>query len=480
MAEKYLAGSGALWVQPDGENTEPLYLGCHTLGDVDEPLGDLTLLYCPDPAQPNKFQVKGSYRGEPGAITTSIETEMTRLVDYLETMQQREAVMYVNMVDSGRKDLFANRGRGFAFNKISTTSRGGTNWAVRSPDAQDEAMMTFDFGCEELFRLFPILATRKSTSETEAVTCIATYGLDEPCETIVAGCAAGAGVSANVLISLDGGVNFAATAADPHAVDEDIQAIAVFGLGADTVRILTVRESDAGAPCEAAYSDDDGATWTEISMGGTNAMQVEGPNGLFVLDPSHIWAVGTDGTVWFSSDAGASWSVQVADTVLTSEELMCVFFVDENYGFAGATTDELLRTADGGVTWELVAVAGVGDCSAVHGYDLDFIWLTSSDNGQLFYTSDRGDTITERTFPGAGTGSADDVKFVNELVGFLLHNPSTASDIYRTINGGYTWELVRAVTNSGIVDAAPCDANNIWMCGAVNAATGFLGKVSEQ
>ena len=36
-----LAGEGAIWVQPDGPNTELMYLGCHELGDIEEPLGDV-------------------------------------------------------------------------------------------------------------------------------------------------------------------------------------------------------------------------------------------------------------------------------------------------------------------------------------------------------------------------------------------------------------------------------------------------------
>ncbi len=49
MSEQLLSGEGAIWVQPDGPNTETFYLGCHVLGDIDEPRGDLSLKYCPDP-----------------------------------------------------------------------------------------------------------------------------------------------------------------------------------------------------------------------------------------------------------------------------------------------------------------------------------------------------------------------------------------------------------------------------------------------
>ena len=37
---------GALWVQPDGPNTEPKFLGCHELGDLSEAEGGVELIRC--------------------------------------------------------------------------------------------------------------------------------------------------------------------------------------------------------------------------------------------------------------------------------------------------------------------------------------------------------------------------------------------------------------------------------------------------
>ena len=59
-----LGGDWALFVQIDGPNTEPTYLGCHDFGDMDKDDGDMTLLYCPSPTQANRWNVVGSYQGE--------------------------------------------------------------------------------------------------------------------------------------------------------------------------------------------------------------------------------------------------------------------------------------------------------------------------------------------------------------------------------------------------------------------------------
>ena len=47
MAENFTAAMGAVWVQPDGPNTEVLYLGCHDVGDIVQPQGDVATRFCP-------------------------------------------------------------------------------------------------------------------------------------------------------------------------------------------------------------------------------------------------------------------------------------------------------------------------------------------------------------------------------------------------------------------------------------------------
>ncbi|MFG0252983.1 MAG: hypothetical protein ACF8NJ_08935, partial [Phycisphaerales bacterium JB038] len=63
MAHHFVGGEGALWIQRNGPGTRPVFLGCHQLGDVDEPQGDTEAIYCPDPSGPSRFKVVGSIEG---------------------------------------------------------------------------------------------------------------------------------------------------------------------------------------------------------------------------------------------------------------------------------------------------------------------------------------------------------------------------------------------------------------------------------
>lgn len=79
---------------------------------------------------------------------------------------------------------------------------------------------------------------------------------------------------------------------------------------------------------------------------------------------SRAWAVGHDGVILGSSDGGLTWSRQRAapfdpdsDDPHNGAPLLDVLFLDENHGFAIGAYALMLRTRDGGATWEQVALS---------------------------------------------------------------------------------------------------------------------------
>lgn len=80
------------------------------------------------------------------------------------------------------------------------------------------------------------------------------------------------------------------------------------------------------------------------------------------------WAVGHDGIILHSADGGLNWSVQRNDPWTPPAEddyerdprigapLLDVLFVDESHGFAIGAYSLMLRTSDGGTTWEKVSL----------------------------------------------------------------------------------------------------------------------------
>ena len=120
--EFFLAGEGAIFVQPDGPNTDVQYLGCHQLGDLTQPIGDIQLYHCPDPSAPNRWQVMGSSQGAPGPVTTEILTSVKKLREYLDLVKC-PAAMWVNLYKCGRTDQFLGYERSFFVKNFYKTQR---------------------------------------------------------------------------------------------------------------------------------------------------------------------------------------------------------------------------------------------------------------------------------------------------------------------------------------------------------------------
>lgn len=78
---------------------------------------------------------------------------------------------------------------------------------------------------------------------------------------------------------------------------------------------------------------------------------------------SHVWAVGHDGVILHSGDAGEHWEIQRrdprgqpadgvdADDIRQGAPLLDVLFTDAEHGFAIGAYSLLLTTSDGGKTW---------------------------------------------------------------------------------------------------------------------------------
>jgi len=94
------------------------------------------------------------------------------------------------------------------------------------------------------------------------------------------------------------------------------------------------------------YSEDQGHNWHQANVP-TRAMLA----GVFFLDEIRAWAVGHDATIIKSSDGGRSWQMSYR---APQEEapLLDVWFKDQNNGFAIGAYGLFLETDDGGESWQ--------------------------------------------------------------------------------------------------------------------------------
>ena len=187
-----------------------------------------------------------------------------------------------------------------------------------------------------------------------------------------------------------------------------------------------------------------------------------------------------DGYIYKSGDGGLTWTLQTAGT-LFSTDVLDIHFADESIGYAVTESDVIIRTLDGGSIWS--AVTGTGDSGSpnltnVQVHDRYFL-LVGTSNGKVYVSFDGATSWEERPFSGSGAGSVVRLRYLNKWQGALIHSPASGSDvIHTTIDGGYTWEPMTVVTNSGLNDLWWCNQYLLWAVGEAQGGTGVIIKAT--
>lgn len=470
MSDMFLfrSGQASIWAQPDGSNMPVYYLGCHEMGDIVESEGDFTPLYCPDPAQTDKFVIRDYVRGQPDLPTTEIMVPVGKTLDYLEEWDCPGNIILLKQA-TGRRDLFSNWDRAHLLYYASRTGRTYSNMAARSPENNEESMVTvpFTFLTHEI--LVRLAGARISSVETANL--LSSAFVDETrCQDIdgprISRCQYGAvgGVGGTVIVTSDGS-NWAGTVADPFA--GDVTALLYEQMDRDTRRIVAGNgTTDVGDPAQVAYSDDGGATWVTVSVGATNAEFI---TAMDASDFYHMWAATNLGRIYFSDDGGASWTVQ-EDAFITAVDYLDISMLDQNYGIAVGEANEVAVTTDGGVTWGAVT----GPAPAVNLTTADIVtrqrFFVGDADGGLWSTDDGGVTWTAKTFSGAGSGTTRKIRFESEMVGFMIHDTAApVGRMFRTKDGGFTWEITTVPTNVGLTSLSVCNGNRAYLTGLATA-----------
>jgi hypothetical protein len=283
------------------------------------------------------------------------------------------------MSKAGRKNVFTNADRTFVFGNTQVTSRGLTGLTARTPDDNTRSEQTFDISSEFLIRAFAPTISRQTITETSNINDI-TFCNDQRCRTdedvaqdacetgyAVTDAPAGSPSATANVVATTNGSTWAATAADPFAVTEDIIAVECFEVSRDDVRVIVARGTTDGAnPAEIAYSDDSGATWTAVDVGSVNGEFAPTRFSLFALNRDNVWMTSDGGYIYYSSDAAITWTAQESGSI-TSSAWNAIHFVDSDTGFVGgiATASGLGTTVDISITPWTVAPRGLYAVSPV-------------------------------------------------------------------------------------------------------------------
>jgi len=483
----FTAKRGGLFIQPGGPNTACYYLGCHTLGDLTEKEKGVELLRCLNP-EGDGWRTVGNTITPPDPVEFSIECRMAKTRSWIQSIEM-PASFYVLQSETGRRDNIKNYDAGNVIVHGERTQKTKTNMAHMEEDKT--AMVSADWQAyPPVYEVDRLVGERKTTAATDDLNDVwmnpdahdaASWGtrLYRGQLGLIVGESDAGPALATCLFATDYANTLAPAAADPFAAGQDIRAGKFFYVGQNLRRYLVAMEPPAGGQGMVAYSDDGGATWTQVNIGGA----VAGHGGAF---GSCLWApnenfvllASTLGYIYKSIDGGASFDAVESGTI-TADGYGCIHADEtDTYCVAGAPADIIALSDDGGETW-VVSPADTGsgaDIISCWRFDEQRMWV-GTDDGELWYSGDGGLAWVQQTrFPGPAGGTVSAMYWVNDHIGYVLYTVGGVATLCRTFNGGYDWEVLTTPANSGGRAVMAPAVNLAYIVGDVEAGTGFIAR----
>jgi hypothetical protein len=480
--EFYTNEEGNLFVQTS--RASPMgWLTCTGVGDIAIPRGDRTPQYCPKPGASGAWEIVGFIKGDAGAGTYSLTKPLANVYNFL-IEQKCSFAARINWVCAGLREDPRNYEVALVMPDNEASSSGITN-PVRTPDGTAARVLTnMDLSFMNGLMLYPLVTRRQTVTNTANGNSV--FFLPELCESRcknqralcevgVIGLDRSAGYlyDAEVKVTEDG-FTWAAAATDPFTYGGNVGPVLAFDIR-DGQRLIVFRsEPVVGAPAEAAYSDDLGATWTNVTLPGINGLAVYGAT----IWGARIIAVGEGGYIWESTDLAESFSTLDAGAASGGVDLLDVACYGANLVVCVGNTNMIVVSEDGGVTFGTVTGPAVGvNLLTVDTTDVGDIFIGGND-GIIYRTVDINTTaVAWEDFTG---GTVPWLRFDPdaEYIGFAIHNaPSGMGYIYKTEDGGATWYVQPNMpTNSGLNGGHICDQNHMLVVGDAHGGTTFIAK----
>lgn len=471
------SGMSRVWFLEGGASpfVDPSYMGLMKVNDPSWPQGDITSIRKPDPNKFGKFKEIGQVRGQRGRVATGVTgrypEQMSDLLRLARLGCRVDMQVHIGACKRGAnpQDYLAGWAKILVFPdaEITTYSQGGVG--ALADDENNPFNEMADISAEEMYEIVPMSFGQQGSTVTvreiksidvcDTADCGDCDEQSDGCQRVFAtmiGVGATPGTNPSVLFSEDGGSTWDASAISTLFSNEDPSDSECIG----TYFVIISNTTDS---LHYASTDDilDGsASWQEVNTGFVGAGS---PNAIVAIDPRHIWVVGDAGYVYFASNILSGVSVQDAG-VATSQNLLDVAAFDANNIVAVGAANAVINTENGGSTWLAVTGPAVGVSLAAIWMLSQNHWLVGTADGRLFSTRNSGQTWTQVGLPASIT-QIDDIKFVDDVVGFIAARTATSGTLLRTTDGGRDWYVL---PESGVALPAADYFHQIALCSDVH------------
>ncbi|MCB2219956.1 MAG: T9SS type A sorting domain-containing protein [Bacteroidetes bacterium] len=185
---------------------------------------------------------------------------------------------------------------------------------------------------------------------------------------------------------------------------------------------------------------DGGDTWNEVEMG---QFSWNDERAIIMTAYDEAIMAGHLGLIFKAFNFGENWELITHRSFMG--DIFSMQFTDENTGYAlasnytgGLSAHDLLKTTNGGLTWETVGWGETYSEAAMHFINNQTgIYAVRDFDLTIYKTIDGGDNW-DQVESGTWDFHPMSINFYNELLGFICGT----NDIIRTQDGGDTWELV--------------------------------------
>ena len=436
-----------------GPKNEPEYMSCYRAQALSQSFGDVTDIECPDPNVPGKYKVVGKFQSGGGRAEITLEGRYAIDVrSRLLRLAKAGCPVDVQIHFGDCEDLSdPNDFKKVVFLEDALLSAYNTEDLGSLAEADTAAVNeSVDLSAAEVYDMVPNTWGSKAgdlvTNEViDGVICDKVSCGD--CGDPSSGCnkafvltkAAGgsAGTPADVVFSVDGGVNWYAHDIDTLGIAEEPSAI-------ECVKGYLVVVANATDSLHYASLDDfdefgTDPAWTEV---GTGFVAIGSPNDIYSPDGAMAFIVGDRGYIYKIGTPANGATVLDAGT-LTISDLLRVHALSSSFAVAVGEDGVIVYTEDG-TTWKLLTTppAGVGiDFTAVM-VKSKTEWWVGADNGYVWYTTNAGLNWTRKLMPGdnALIDVITDIRAASDSVLYVSYYTTTPRGVIAaSFDGGYSF-----------------------------------------
>ncbi|MBZ0202067.1 MAG: T9SS type A sorting domain-containing protein [Ignavibacteria bacterium] len=191
------------------------------------------------------------------------------------------------------------------------------------------------------------------------------------------------------------------------------------------------------------FSDVMVGNWYQQFMPDLNGRTI---SDIFFLDSLTGYAVTNNlspndtGYILKTNNGGNNWNINL----ILNRNLTTVKYINSSTGFvcggSGGGTAYLYKTTNSGANWNIISTPGATSWRGLSLVDEDTIWLVDNDSfvGGVFRTTNGG-ASWEPQFSG-GNQNPNKIYMYNARIGFMS-NSSAEPNIYKTTNGGVNWNV---------------------------------------